>query len=225
MSYSASYDAATGLATNRTAELFVNLVDNRDRLDAKGFAAFAELVDGDAALDGWHAGYGEMRGACDLHPEGGWVCEGPTEEELYARGVAYVESDFPNMDRVRGVTVTPHPTDHAPRWYYGNGKHHFSWSEGGAGHDLAFYAALAASAMFLFYLIRRQVRVAAATRRRGARYTADEVVDGARGVVKAMTGAPETREDDARKRRGYHSRNGSLASQAEAIARGGGDRP
>jgi peptidyl-prolyl cis-trans isomerase A (cyclophilin A) len=225
MSYSASYDAATGLATNRTAELFVNLVDNRDRLDAKGFAAFAELVDGEEALDAWHAGYGEMRGACDLHPEGGWVCEGPREEDLYARGAAYVASDFPNMDRVRRVTVTPNPTDHDPSWFYGTAKHHFSWSEGGAGHDAAFYAALAASAMFLFYLIRRQVRVAAATQRRGARYAPDEIVDGARGVVKAMTGAPETRSgDDGREGRGYHSRNGSLASQAEAIARGVGDR-
>ena len=38
LSYSASYDESTGLATNRTAELFVNPADNRDALDAKGFS-------------------------------------------------------------------------------------------------------------------------------------------------------------------------------------------
>ena len=53
ISYSASYDAATGRATNRTAELFINLADNTDRLDAKGFAAFAKVVDGaKAGTDG-----------------------------------------------------------------------------------------------------------------------------------------------------------------------------
>ena len=71
MSYSASYDAATGLATNRTAELFVNLVDNRDRLDAKGFAAFAELVDGEAALDGWHAGTARCGARATYTPRAG----------------------------------------------------------------------------------------------------------------------------------------------------------
>ena len=223
MSYSASYDAATGLATNRTAELFVNLVDNRDRLDAKGFAAFAELVDGDAALDGWHAGYGEMRGACDLHPEGGWGVRGTDGGGAVRARVAYVESDFPNMDRVRGVTVTPHPTDHAPRWYYGNGKHHFSWSEGGAGHDLAFYAALAASAMFLFYLIRRQVRVARGDAAKGGAVHGGRGRGRREGRGEGDDGRSERRARTTRGRGGgYHSRNGSLASQAEAIARGGG---
>ena len=46
ISYSASYDSITGMATNRTAELFINLADNRDRLDAKGFAAFAKVIAG-----------------------------------------------------------------------------------------------------------------------------------------------------------------------------------
>ena len=87
ISYSASYDAATGAATNRTAELFINLVDNGHRLDAKGFTAFAKVVAGEDAVDGWFAGYGEMRGACDLHRDGGWVCDGPEEAKLHARGV------------------------------------------------------------------------------------------------------------------------------------------
>lgn len=111
ISYSASYDAATGRATNRTAELFINLADNTDRLDAKGFAAFAKVVDGVKAVDGWFAGYGEMRGACHLHGGwGGWVCDGPEEGELYARGVGYVDSDFPALDRIGSVDVDVDPS-------------------------------------------------------------------------------------------------------------------
>lgn len=110
ISYSASYDAATGAATNRTAELFINLVDNGHRLDAKGFTAFAKVVAGEDAVDGWFAGYGEMRGACDLHRDGGWVCDGPEEATLYARGVEYVNSDFPALDRIGFVDVDVDPS-------------------------------------------------------------------------------------------------------------------
>ena len=99
LAYSASYGAA-GVATNRTAELFVNLVDNSRRLDGKGFAAFARVVAGEAAMDRWYAGYGEMDGACQLHRDGGWVCDGPNEDKLYARGLQYVDAEFPRMDRI-----------------------------------------------------------------------------------------------------------------------------
>ena len=146
------------------------------------------------------------------------MCEGPTEEDLYARGVAYVESDFPNMDRVRGVTVMPHPTDHNPRWYYGNGKHHFSWSEGGAGHDLAFYAALAASAMFLFYLIRRQVHG------RGGDAAKGGAVHGGRGRGRreGRGEGDDGRSGDARGRRAEEARI-PLAERFVGVP-GGGDR-
>ena len=109
ISYSASYDSITGMATNRTAELFINLADNRDRLDAKGFAAFAKVIQGEGAVDEWFAGYGEMRGACDLHRDRGWVCDGPEETQLYARGVGYVNSDFPRLDRIGRCDVDVDP--------------------------------------------------------------------------------------------------------------------
>ena len=104
LAYSASYGAA-GFATNRTAELFVSLVDNTERLDGKGFAAFAKVMDGAGTLDRWYAGYGEMDGACQLHKEGGWVCDGPKEERLYAQGGAYIDTAFPRMDRIAWVEV------------------------------------------------------------------------------------------------------------------------
>jgi cyclophilin family peptidyl-prolyl cis-trans isomerase len=97
LSYSSAYDDTKSppRAVNRTAELFVNLVDNREKLDEKGFASFARVVRGSEVIDKWFAGYGEMREACDLHPDGGWVCEGPSETDLYARGVeAYVDEAF-----------------------------------------------------------------------------------------------------------------------------------
>ena len=109
ISYSASYDPASGMATNRTAELFINLADNTERLDEKGFAAFAKVVEGEAAVDAWFAGYGEMEGACDLHRDGGWVCDGPSESALYSGGVSYINSDFPWMDRVGYVSLDTSP--------------------------------------------------------------------------------------------------------------------
>ena len=88
VSYSSSYDTATNppTATNRTAELFLNLVDNKAKLDGKSFVPFAKVVKGMEVVDTWYAGYGEMDGACGLHLDGGWVCHGPNETDLYAGG-------------------------------------------------------------------------------------------------------------------------------------------
>jgi peptidyl-prolyl cis-trans isomerase A (cyclophilin A) len=168
LSYSSAYDDTKSppRAVNRTAELFVNLVDNRETLDEKGFASFARVVRGSEVIDKWFAGYGEMREACDLHPDGGWVCEGPSETDLYARGVeAYVDEHFPKLDRIGYVTATPDPTDPDPGWYYGNSKHHFSWSEGGEGHGVLFYVIFSLTLLMFFLLIRRQKTVSSKERR------------------------------------------------------------
>jgi len=168
LSYSSAYDDTKSppRAVNRTAELFVNLVDNREKLDEKGFASFARVVRGSEVIDKWFAGYGEMRDACDLHPDGGWVCEGPSETDLYARGVeAYVDEHFPKLDRIGYVTATPDPTDPDPGWYYGNSKHHFSWSEGGEGHGVLFYVIFSLTLLMFFLLIRRQKTVSSKERR------------------------------------------------------------
>jgi cyclophilin family peptidyl-prolyl cis-trans isomerase len=169
LAYSAAYDerASPPRAVNRTAELFVNLVDNRAGLDARGFASFARVAGGSDVIDKWFAGYGEMQGACDLHPDKGYVCEGPSETELYGVGVAggYVDASFPKLDRIGYVTARPNPTDPDPHWYYGTSKHHFSWSEGGEGHGVLFYIVFSATLLMFFLLIRRQKTVSSKERR------------------------------------------------------------
>ena len=190
LSYSASYDESTGLATNRTAELFVNLADNRDALDAKGFRAFAKVVDGADVIDKWYSGYGEMADACDLHPERGFRCDGPSEARLYAEGAAYVASEFPLLDRVGAVTVRPDPADGGPAWFYGNAIHHYSWSDGGPGAGVAWWLALALCALALVRVYTRHAEVAERKRRARGEYAPDEL-NGARDVARAVLGRKE----------------------------------
>ena len=109
ISYSASYDSITGMATNRTAELFINLADNRDRLDAKGFAAFAKVIAGEGAWTDGSRGTGRCEARATCTGTGGWVCDGPEETQLYARGVGYVNSDFPRLDRIGRCDVDVDP--------------------------------------------------------------------------------------------------------------------
>jgi peptidyl-prolyl cis-trans isomerase A (cyclophilin A) len=73
----------------RTVQVFINLRDN-SRLDAQGFAPFARIVSGMEVVEALHAGYGE--GA----PRG----EGPEQERIQAEGEAYLEAEFPELDRV-----------------------------------------------------------------------------------------------------------------------------
>lgn len=171
VSYSSSYDTATNppTATNRTAELFLNLVDNKAKLDGKNFVPFAKVVKGMEVVDTWYAGYGEMDGACGLHLDGGWVCHGPNETDLYAGGAAFVAQKFPSFDRIGYVTANPNPRDPDPSWYYGNTKHHFSWSDGGEGHGVLWYLVFAAVAVMFIGLIKRQKNVTSAAARKERR--------------------------------------------------------
>jgi peptidyl-prolyl cis-trans isomerase A (cyclophilin A) len=73
----------------RTVQVFINLRDN-SRLDAQGFAPFARVASGMEVVEVLHAGYGE--GA----PRG----EGPEQERIQAEGEAYLEAEFPELDRV-----------------------------------------------------------------------------------------------------------------------------
>jgi peptidyl-prolyl cis-trans isomerase A (cyclophilin A) len=78
----------------RTVQVFINLADN-SRLDAQGFAPFARVVSGMEVVEALHAGYGE--GA----PRG----DGPEQERIQAEGEAYLEAEFPELDRVVRATV------------------------------------------------------------------------------------------------------------------------
>ena len=80
---------------SRTTQLFINLVDNV-LLDIDGFAPIGTVIEGMAVVDQIHSGYGE------LADRGG---DGPISQNIAARGNAYLEESFPEMDYVIAVTL------------------------------------------------------------------------------------------------------------------------
>jgi peptidyl-prolyl cis-trans isomerase A (cyclophilin A) len=85
---------ATSGPDTRTSQVFINFGDNSS-LDASGFAAFGEVVEGMEVVDALHSGYGE--GA----PSG----PGPDQRQIRARGNAYLEAEFPELDYVERATI------------------------------------------------------------------------------------------------------------------------
>lgn len=86
----------------RTTQLFFNLADNR-RLDGMGFAPLGRVVEGLAVLDSLHAGYG------DGPPRG----DGPSQAAILERGNEYLDSEFPELDRIDSVEVRDEPAAEA----------------------------------------------------------------------------------------------------------------
>lgn len=78
----------------RSAQLFINLVDNT-QLDAMGFSPLGEVVEGMAVVDSLYSGYGEG-------PPGGF---GPNQPEIMQRGNTYLERNFPKLDFIRTARV------------------------------------------------------------------------------------------------------------------------
>lgn len=79
---------------SRTTQLFINLVDNT-LLDMDGFAPVGTVIEGMDVVDQLHSGYGEIA------DRGG---DGPISQNIAARGNAYLEESFPEMDYI--VTAT-----------------------------------------------------------------------------------------------------------------------
>jgi peptidyl-prolyl cis-trans isomerase A (cyclophilin A) len=86
--------AQTGQPNSRTTQVFVTYA-NHPRLDQSGFAPFAKVVRGMDVLDSLYKGYGE--GA----PEG----SGPSQGKIQAEGNAYLDRDFPKLDRILGTRL------------------------------------------------------------------------------------------------------------------------
>ncbi|CAN5332594.1 hypothetical protein BH11MYX1_BH11MYX1_53790 [soil metagenome] len=80
--------AQTSDPDSRTTQLFFNLVDNRF-LDSMGFAPFAVVTSGLDVVDQLDAEYGEA----------------PAQSEISASGNAYLDADFPKLDRIISVTT------------------------------------------------------------------------------------------------------------------------
>jgi cyclophilin family peptidyl-prolyl cis-trans isomerase len=90
--------AMTGPGT-RSTQLYVNLADNT-RLDGQGFAPIGRVASGMDIVDRLHAGYGEQAG-------GGM--RGGRQGKLLAGGNAWLDADFPKLDRLLRVRILEEP--------------------------------------------------------------------------------------------------------------------
>jgi peptidyl-prolyl cis-trans isomerase A (cyclophilin A) len=86
---------ATRGANTRTTQIFINLKDNRQALDGKGFAPFGKVVEGMDVVDSFYNSYG------DMPPQG----EGPDPKQIQQRGNEYLKSRFPRLDYIKKATI------------------------------------------------------------------------------------------------------------------------
>jgi peptidyl-prolyl cis-trans isomerase A (cyclophilin A) len=83
--------ATTPEPNSRTNQFFLNLVDNAEKLDGRGFAPFGRVVEGMEVVDKLNNEYGET------------VNQG----RLASKGNAYLRSWFPALDSIVSTKVVP----------------------------------------------------------------------------------------------------------------------
>ena len=94
--YAFSYEGP-GRPNTRNTQLYVNLADN-PRNDAEPFTILGTVVVGMAVLDSLYSGYGEESGSGVRQGR-----QGPLERG----GNAFMDREYPKLDRIIRVTVTP----------------------------------------------------------------------------------------------------------------------
>jgi peptidyl-prolyl cis-trans isomerase A (cyclophilin A) len=82
---------ATAGPGTRTNQLFVNTNDNTRSLDSQGFTPFGEVTEGMDIVLGLYAGYGER----------------PDQGRILNEGAAYLDKNFPSLDKIKTATVVP----------------------------------------------------------------------------------------------------------------------
>jgi peptidyl-prolyl cis-trans isomerase A (cyclophilin A) len=81
---------ATAGPNTRTTQIFINYSDNA-ALDGQGFAPFGQVVEGMENVDKFFSGYGEA----------------PDQGRITAQGKAYLDRNFPNLDRILKAEILP----------------------------------------------------------------------------------------------------------------------
>ena len=95
-SFAFSYEGP-GKENTRNTQIYVNLADN-PRNDAEPFTILGTVVAGMEVLDSLYGGYGEESGSGVRQGR-----QGPLERG----GNAFMDREYPKLDRIRRVTVTP----------------------------------------------------------------------------------------------------------------------
>ncbi|MBL0170449.1 MAG: peptidylprolyl isomerase [Gemmatimonadaceae bacterium] len=85
-----------GHENTRNTQIYVNLADN-PRNDAEPFTILGTVVEGMAVLDSLYSGYGEESGSGVRQGK-----QGPLERG----GNAFMDREYPKLDRIKRVTVT-----------------------------------------------------------------------------------------------------------------------
>lgn len=86
---------AKAQANTRDTQLYINLRNNSQSLDALHFTPVGKVISGMDTVDEIYAGYGEMS------PGG----SGPDPTEIQMQGNAYLTSRFPHLDYIRTATI------------------------------------------------------------------------------------------------------------------------
>jgi homoserine O-acetyltransferase len=82
--------------TTRNTQIYINLADN-SRNNVEPFTVLGRVIEGMSVLDSLYSGYGENSGAGVRQGR-----QGPLE----TGGNAYMDREFPLLDRIRRVTVS-----------------------------------------------------------------------------------------------------------------------
>ncbi len=83
----------------RTTQIYINVTD-QPRQDADGFAPFGKVVEGMDVVDKLYSGYGETSG-------GGM--RGGKQGKLFEEGNAYLDRQFPLLDKLLRARTEPRP--------------------------------------------------------------------------------------------------------------------